>query len=159
MATVKNRAASAIALFFAVACSRQPMSATPTPAPTPASAGGAQAGAAGSGASAPLPVQTPPAAGPPQAVSVTAVPLTAPEEPQGHLPAIPVVAGAPLKLTVVYPARDQLITSRDSNFVLGSVGSGDATLAINGVPVEVKPNGAWLAWLPIPPGTTPVYHL
>jgi N-acetylmuramoyl-L-alanine amidase len=69
------------------------------------------------------------------------------------------VLGAPLRPAVVYPHRDDLIKSRDSNFVLGSVGGGDVSLEINGLPVEVKANGAFLAWLPIPEGTKPVYRL
>ncbi len=67
-----------------------------------------------------------------------------------HLPPITPVTG-PLRLTVAYPAPTDAIDARDSTFLLGSVGTGDATLSINGVPVEVAPNGAWLAWLAIPP--------
>jgi N-acetylmuramoyl-L-alanine amidase len=59
----------------------------------------------------------------------------------------------------VYPSLDQAVLVRDSNFVLGSTGTGDATLSINGVEVEVKPNGAYLAWLPVPTGESPVYRL
>jgi N-acetylmuramoyl-L-alanine amidase len=33
------------------------------------------------------------------------------------------------------------------------------SLEINGHPVEVKPNGAYLAWLPVPAGTNPIYRL
>ncbi len=80
------------------------------------------------------------------------------EAPAG-LPGIPRITNAPLRLTVVYPPSAHLITSRDSNFVLGSVGSGDAVLQINGARVDVSPNGAFLAWLPIPDGTSPVYRL
>jgi N-acetylmuramoyl-L-alanine amidase len=87
------------------------------------------------------------------------VPALTPDTAPGTLPGIPQVNSAPLKLSVIYPARDQLITVRDSNFVLGSVGSGDATLAINGIEVPVKPNGAFLAWLPIPEGQTPSYSI
>ena len=43
------------------------------------------------------------------------------------------------------------IATRDSNFIFGSTGSGRATLTINGAPVTVAPNGAWLAFLPVPP--------
>ena len=75
------------------------------------------------------------------------------------LPAVPPVTGAPLAIRVVYPGENQVITSRDSNFVLGSIGSGDATLAINGQAVPVAPNGAFLAWLPNPVGTPPRYEL
>ena len=74
------------------------------------------------------------------------------------LPPIPLVDG-PLAVRVVYPTPGALITSRDSNFIFGSTGSGLATLEINGRPVEVKPNGAFLAFLPIPPADTPQYTL
>jgi N-acetylmuramoyl-L-alanine amidase len=67
------------------------------------------------------------------------------------LPPVPAVRGAPIDVRVRYPVDNQLLTSRDSNFVLGSVGTGDASLAINGQTVPVAPNGAFLAWLPNPP--------
>ena len=67
------------------------------------------------------------------------------------LPAVPARRGAPIDVRVRYPVNNQLITSRDSNFVLGSVGSGDVSLAINGQTVAVAPNGAFLAWLANPP--------
>jgi N-acetylmuramoyl-L-alanine amidase len=60
---------------------------------------------------------------------------------------------------VRYPNDNQVITSRDSNFVLGAVGSGDATLRINGQTVAVAPNGAFLAWLPNPPATAARYDI
>jgi N-acetylmuramoyl-L-alanine amidase len=60
---------------------------------------------------------------------------------------------------VRYPAANQLIASRDSNFIFGTVGSGDATLTINGVPVPVVPNGAFLAYLANPPASAPRYDL
>lgn len=85
--------------------------------------------------------------------------LVVADTPPPGLPGIRPVTGAPLALSVVYPVRDQLIQASDSNFVLGSVGAGDATLTINGSPVPVKPNGAYLAWLPIPEGTAPMYKL
>lgn len=66
------------------------------------------------------------------------------------LPAIVPVSGAPLAIKLQYPANNQLLSAADSNFVFGSVGSGDATLAINGERVSVAPNGAFLAWLPAP---------
>jgi N-acetylmuramoyl-L-alanine amidase len=64
-----------------------------------------------------------------------------------------------MQVSVIYPPRDAMITSRDSNFILGSVGTGDAALRINGEVVEVKPNGAYLGWLPIPPGSSPSYRI
>ncbi|MBA2243686.1 MAG: N-acetylmuramoyl-L-alanine amidase [Gemmatimonadetes bacterium] len=76
-----------------------------------------------------------------------AAPTPVPGEPA--LPPVPRVTGA-LAIDVVYPAEGATITARDSNFVFGSVGTGDATLTINGAPVQVAPNGAWLAFLPVP---------
>jgi N-acetylmuramoyl-L-alanine amidase len=66
------------------------------------------------------------------------------------LPAIPAVDGD-LRLEVGYPARNALITARDSNFIFGSTGSGRTQLTINDIPVPVAPNGGFLAFLPVPP--------
>src|SRR6516225_4722112 len=74
------------------------------------------------------------------------------------LPPVPLVTG-PLKLAVVYPPSEHMIESRDSEFVFGSVGNGKATLTINGTPVTVAPNGAFLAFLPLPPATSPRFDL
>ena len=74
------------------------------------------------------------------------------------LPPIPDVRG-PLQIDVVYPKPDQMLTSRDSNFIFGSVGSGDAALIINGRAVPVWPNGAFMAWLPVPPESAPRYEI
>ena len=74
------------------------------------------------------------------------------------LPPIPLVDG-PLAVRVVYPTPGALITSRDSNFIFGSVGSGRATLEINGTPVKVHPNGAFLGFLPVPAADAPRYLL
>ncbi len=56
----------------------------------------------------------------------------------------------PLAIDVVYPADSSFISARDSNFIFGSVGDGNAQLRINGERVRVEPNGAFLAWLPVP---------
>ena len=74
------------------------------------------------------------------------------------LPPIPDVRG-PLSITVVYPKAGSVVAARDSNFIFGSVGSGDATLSINGYPVKVEPNGAFLAWLPMPDTALARYDL
>jgi N-acetylmuramoyl-L-alanine amidase len=74
------------------------------------------------------------------------------------LPPVPPVRG-PVQINVVYPKPDQLLTARDSNFIFGSVGSGDAALRINGVAVPVWPNGAFMGWLPVPPDSAPRYEL
>jgi N-acetylmuramoyl-L-alanine amidase len=69
---------------------------------------------------------------------------------EGLLPAVPVVEG-PLRLSVVYPATTDIIDARDSTFLFGSVGRGGATVTVEGQPARVWPNGAWLAWVAIPP--------
>ncbi|MGH7499419.1 MAG: hypothetical protein ACREL3_11295, partial [Gemmatimonadales bacterium] len=74
------------------------------------------------------------------------------------LPAVPERHG-PLHIQVVYPPSDAVVQVRDSNFIFGSVGSGDAKLTINGQPVRVWPNGAWLAYLPFPPDSVARFQL
>src|ERR1700741_1140071 len=88
----------------------------------------------------------PPATGP---IPVPSPPLTPAPLPAANpkLPPVPEVRG-PLRINVVYPKADQMLTVRDSNFIFGSVGSGDAALHINGIPVPVWPNGAFMGWLP-----------
>jgi N-acetylmuramoyl-L-alanine amidase len=68
---------------------------------------------------------------------------------RGTLPPVPAHAG-PLAIDVVYPPEDALVTVRDSTFIFGSVGTGEARLLINGAAVEVASNGAFLAFLPVP---------
>ncbi len=77
----------------------------------------------------------------------------APESPGP--PPIPLVKGA-LRVDVVYPLAGALISVRDSNMIYGNVGNGEVRLAINGRPVKVEANGAFLAFLPVPaePGDT-----
>src|SRR5207244_2198576 len=47
----------------------------------------------------------------------------------------------------------------DSAFLFGSVGRGDASLTVNGAPVAVHPNGAWIAWVPLPDDTIAPFRL
>ena len=84
----------------------------------------------------------------------------APGESPGEsaLPPVPLVTGA-LAINVVYPTANQLLQSRDSNFIFGSVGNGKASLSIDGQPVRVYPNGSFIAWLPIPPRDSARYDL
>ncbi len=89
----------------------------------------------------------------------TPAPGASPDAARLSLPPVTPVRGAPIALRVQYPAANQVITSRDSNFVLGAIGSGDATLAINGTPVPVAANGAFIAWLPNPPAAAPAYEI
>jgi N-acetylmuramoyl-L-alanine amidase len=66
------------------------------------------------------------------------------------LPPVPPRIG-PLRLTVIYPSAVDQVDVRDSTFLFGSTGTGDASLWVNGTPVPVAPNGAWLAWVPVSP--------
>ena len=78
-----------------------------------------------------------------------------PAEPRlnrSELHAVPNVQD-PIGLRVVYPAPTDLVRASDSSFLFGSVADGKTTVTINGHPVRVWPNGAWLAWIPFPPDT------
>lgn len=81
-----------------------------------------------------------------------------PSRRPASLPPIPAAEG-PLAIHVVYPPEGAQLTARDSGFVFGSVGSGRAVLAINGLAVPVAPNGAFLAWLPLPDDSIAALHL
>jgi len=76
----------------------------------------------------------------------------------GRLPEVDSVTGS-LDLRVVYPAEGAIIEASDSTFMFGSTGSGDARLTINGTPVNVAPNGAWLAWVALPPDSVMRFEL
>ncbi len=65
------------------------------------------------------------------------------------LPSVAPVRG-PLSLRVIYPPEGALVQAGDSSFLFGSAGTGDARVTINGDSVRVWPNGAWLAWVPLP---------
>jgi N-acetylmuramoyl-L-alanine amidase len=94
------------------------------------------------------------AGGPPPAGVVPAAgPGSAPLPPPSsasHLSPVPPVRG-PLAIRVIYPAATDVVDARDSSFLFGSLGTGDARLTVNGTPVPVWPNGAWLAWVALPP--------
>ncbi|HSU17780.1 N-acetylmuramoyl-L-alanine amidase [Longimicrobium sp.] len=89
---------------------------------------------------------TPPATGP------------APSGPPAPLPYVPLTSGlppipavdAPLAIRLIAPESGQARPRRDSTFLYGTVGTGGAALAINGAQVPVAPNGAFLAYLPVP---------
>jgi hypothetical protein len=80
----------------------------------------------------------------------------APPERVG-LPPVPRVTG-PLSVRVAWPPEGNVLTGRDSTFVFGSVGSGDAVLTVNGARVAVAPNGAFLGFVPVPPPSAPRYE-
>ena len=102
------------------------------------------------------PPTRPPASAPAPVVPPLVPAALPPANPK--LPPVPEVRGA-LAINVVYPKPDQMLTARDSNFIFGSVGTGDAALRINGVPVPVYPNGAFMGWLAVPPDSAPQYEL
>ena len=85
-------------------------------------------------------------------------PAALPAEATVLLPPVPRVTG-PLAVRVVYPRPRAVINARDSNFIFGSTGHGDAVLTVNGSRVPVLPNGSWLAWLPVPPADAPSYTI
>ena len=78
------------------------------------------------------------------------VPGTAEAARVSLLPPIPFVDGD-LRLEVGYPPEGAAVAVRDQNFLFGSTGSGRARVTVNGAPVEVAPNGGFLAFLPVPP--------
>src|SRR4051812_18158436 len=99
------------------------------------------------------PAARPPAPAPVPPLVPAALPATNPK-----LPPVPDVRG-PLQISVAYPKPEQMLTVRDSNFIFGTVGTGDAALQINGVAVPVYPNGAFMGWLPVPPDSAPRYEI
>jgi N-acetylmuramoyl-L-alanine amidase len=68
----------------------------------------------------------------------------------GRLPPVPVVKG-PIDIKVIYPSPGDRVEARDSSFIFGSAGTGDASVTVNGQPVIVWPNGAWIGWIALPP--------
>jgi N-acetylmuramoyl-L-alanine amidase len=84
-----------------------------------------------------------PSARPPVRAVLEYVPLS-----EG-LPPIQRVEG-PLAIRVVNPGADAARPRLDSTFIYGTVGTGGAALTINGTPVPVAPNGAFIAYLPLP---------
>jgi N-acetylmuramoyl-L-alanine amidase len=93
-----------------------------------------------------------PATAPPPAAAPHDVPMTDPgvDPPvRNDLPPVPARNGA-LRIDVAYPGEGAALTAADSNFIFGSVGTGGATLTINGARVDVAANGAFLGFLPVP---------
>ncbi len=88
----------------------------------------------------------------PVRVEAAAPPPPAPPAPRPGLPPFPKVTGT-LIPDLVYPPEGYVMSVRESTFVFGNVGNGDATLTINGAPVTVNPNGSFMAFLPVPADT------
>ena len=92
------------------------------------------------------------ACAPVQKTTVTKrTPTPPPPSATPRLPELPPTPPeAPLQISVVYPLPGQARPAVDSNFIFGSVGNGHANLTINGYPVPLSKNGAFLAFLPMP---------
>jgi N-acetylmuramoyl-L-alanine amidase len=69
--------------------------------------------------------------------------------PSRSLPPVAPVHG-PLVIRVAYPAPDAVLQIRDSSFLFGTAGSGEARVTVNGQAARVWPNGAWLAYVALP---------
>ncbi|MGH7695348.1 MAG: hypothetical protein ACRENH_10215, partial [Gemmatimonadaceae bacterium] len=83
-------------------------------------------------------------------VGCAAAPRTGATGPAPRFPAMTIANGT-LAIRVIYPPRDAVLAvAGDSTFIFGSLGNGNATLAINGQSVRVHPNGSFLAYLPVP---------
>ena len=99
-----------------------------------------------------------PAAGAAPAGGVAVVKTDRPDTIGTRLPPVPAARG-PLAISVIYPSASDLVDARDSNFIFGSLGTGEATLFINGHGVPVEPNGTWIAWLPLPADSVIQYDI
>ena len=66
-----------------------------------------------------------------------------------------------LHVTVVYPAPTDVLQSHDSAFLFGAVygARGPVHLGVNGQSVPVLPDGAWIAWVPLPDDTVAPFLL
>jgi len=62
---------------------------------------------------------------------------------------VPLAAG-PGSWIVVRAESTYVIPARDSTFIFGSAGRGDARLSVNGHDIPVYPTGGWIAWVPLP---------
>ncbi|MCY7380243.1 MAG: N-acetylmuramoyl-L-alanine amidase [Gemmatimonadaceae bacterium] len=91
-------------------------------------------------------------------VGTSPVPMGSGAAPALPLPPVPELDG-PLAIRVQYPRVDAVVTSRDSNFIFGSIGSGKARLTVNGAPARVYANGAYMAFVVNPPADAPRYEL
>ncbi len=97
------------------------------------------------------------ATAPTPAPATEAAPLPGPHAPTPALPPIPEVNG-PLDLQVRFPPDSAHLATRGRSFIFGSTGNGRAQLTIDDRPVDVAPNGAFLAYVPVPVADS-TYHL
>jgi len=121
-----------LAAFYGCSAPKKITTEKPTPPPAPVAP-----------APQPAPTPVPPSTQAPVPMGIPTVPESAPD--------------APLHISVAYPVPNQWRPTVDSNFIFGTVGNGHASLDINGFPVPVAKNGAFLAFLPMPENGK--YHL
>jgi N-acetylmuramoyl-L-alanine amidase len=81
-----------------------------------------------------------------------------PTADNSRLPPIPLVEG-PLAIHVVFPAEGAPLAGTDSEYMIGSVGDGRASLTVNGHPATVYPNGAFMAFVPNATPASPRFDL
>lgn len=67
--------------------------------------------------------------------------------------------GGSLRVQVRHPAPDRPAPVGGYDYVMGSIGNGDASLWIDGTPVPVLPNGSFLARVPAPKSGSAGYHI
>ncbi|MEQ1918548.1 MAG: N-acetylmuramoyl-L-alanine amidase [Elusimicrobiota bacterium] len=95
-----------------------------------------------------LGLSLPAAARPKRAPKIAA----APEEPRAPAapPLYPTRSTEPI--VFIWPPENMPLAA-EGEFILGSISPATAHFTINGTTISVHPNGAFLAWLPITPGT------
>jgi hypothetical protein len=59
---------------------------------------------------------------------------------------------AQIKLEVIYPKEGSQVTASESTFIFGNVSPIGASFTVNNVAVNLYPNGAFLAVVPVEPG-------
>jgi N-acetylmuramoyl-L-alanine amidase len=56
-------------------------------------------------------------------------------------------------ITIVFPAENSVLGPADAAWLIGNVSEPKGLFKINGETITVHPDGAWLAWVPVAPGT------
>lgn len=92
-------------------------------------------------------------------LALSALPAVARPRRQAYPAASEIPAGPPLyptrstePIVFIWPPENMALAA-EGEFILGSVSPATAPFSINGTPVVVHPDGGFLAWLPISPGT------
>lgn len=59
---------------------------------------------------------------------------------------------AGIHINVIYPKEGSRVVAAESTFVFGNVSPVEVELRVNEIPIQVYPNGAFLAFVPVTPG-------